>query len=130
MGVKKAIFTEYLPHTVFEVGVDRAEQIERLFDNLLIVLRLKFGFSIDVHSHGDFNITLYSRNKHGYSDFSMRMDKSEKYEDFIHLDIISCVSLELVTNMKFDYHLGAYTFEANCHEDLVISILNDLVNKI
>lgn len=125
---EKSILSQYVDVEIL-MKSDNAEKFDRLFETILFLLRLKYNLKSEIVSHTDGNITLYSRNKSGYSDFCMRFD-NESFFSNIYVNIYSLLDVGSISKISFNPNLGVYEYNSLCSEEEVLELMNDLLKNI
>lgn len=72
--IKKHILSQHTKNKILLMDICFVNQFDDLFDNILMILKLKHGLHCEVLSHHFLNVTLYARNTSGDMDFGLRID--------------------------------------------------------
>jgi hypothetical protein len=139
--MKKPILTKYLKDSIYMVEESRVREFDNLFETMIMLLGLKHNLTVDCETHGDFDLTLYARNKSGISDFSFKLDTTLYAEDnelnkvlleFQIKIVIDEADIDLASIEEFDLNafLDIYTMTSKYNEDLLFDVLMKIIHNI
>lgn len=121
----------------FLMEEEKAEEFDSLFETLLVLLKLNHSLTPEIKNHDDWNLTLYSRDSMGMSNFSMSISATLKeYGDEwlaseVHIKIISeDISLISVDIFDMDFNLDKYSCDFSYDENKMLSMMRQLVRCI
>jgi hypothetical protein len=140
--MKRTILKKYLkenmyPFNVYSMEEEKAIEFDNLFETLLLLLKLNHNLTFEIHNHDIFNLTLYTRNSIGMSEFSFRLDADIKEVDgqwvaskFYALIITNKVDLSSIKMFDADDYVEKFTFKSDYDEDVMLSMMRELVRCV